>query len=122
MGTRANSKDNSKRRFHGGDVTQFSNPESRRTEAHERQKAWEGLTPIQQLKELDRRLGVGKGAAKQRARILKPKKATVEAKTDEAFKKFGEKKRAETVTEAEGTERVKAKDRRASERQERPSK
>jgi hypothetical protein len=118
MSTRANAKDNSKRRFNGGHVTQFSNPDSRKTEADERQKAWAGLTPIQQLKELDRRLGEGKGAARQRARIMKPKKVVVEAKTDEAFKKFGEK----ASVQAEQTERVKAKDRHASERKDRPSK
>jgi hypothetical protein len=40
-------------------------------EAQERHVAWEMLTPQQQLKELDRRLGKGIGAKKQRARLAK---------------------------------------------------
>jgi hypothetical protein len=34
-----------------------------------RNKVWQSLTPEQQLAELDRRLGKGVGAAKQRARL-----------------------------------------------------
>jgi hypothetical protein len=108
MNTRANSKDNSRRKFHGGKVTQFSNPDCRRTEAEERQKAWAGLTPVQQLKELDKRLGVGKGAARQRARLLKMK----------VTKATG----VESTENADDGDRLKTKKRRAQERKERPSK
>ena len=38
-------------------------------EAIERNEAWAQLTPEQQLADLDRRLGKGIGAKKQRARI-----------------------------------------------------
>ena len=41
----------------------------KRTEAEERQAAWAGLTPKQQLQDLNRRLGKDVGAAKQRAKI-----------------------------------------------------
>lgn len=43
----------------------------RRIEAEGRAEVWEGLTPQQQLATLDRRLGKGLGAEKQRARIAK---------------------------------------------------
>lgn len=39
--------------------------------AEERVAEWRKLTPQQQLEELDRRLGKGVGAVKQRARIQK---------------------------------------------------
>jgi hypothetical protein len=41
----------------------------RRAAAEERQEAWAKMTPQQQLKALDGRLGKGVGAKKQRARI-----------------------------------------------------
>lgn len=43
----------------------------RRIEAEGRAEVWNGLTPAQQLATLDRRLGKGLGAKKQRARIAK---------------------------------------------------
>ena len=43
----------------------------RRIEAEGRAEVWEGLTPEQQVAALDRRLGKGLGAKKQRARIAK---------------------------------------------------
>jgi hypothetical protein len=43
--------------------------ELRHTEAVKRNEAWNKLSPAQQLAELDKRLGVGIGAAKQRAKI-----------------------------------------------------
>jgi hypothetical protein len=43
----------------------------RRIEAEGRQSVWDDLTPAQQLATLDRRLGKGLGAEKQRARINK---------------------------------------------------
>ena len=41
----------------------------RQKEAIERNKAWDLLTPKEQLEDLDKRLGKGVGAKKQRARI-----------------------------------------------------
>lgn len=43
----------------------------RRIEAVARQEEWANLSPAEQLAELDRRLGKGVGAKKQRARIAK---------------------------------------------------
>ena len=43
--------------------------EIRRAEAIERQEHWSSLTPQEQLVELDRRLGKGVGAVRQRFKI-----------------------------------------------------
>ena len=43
----------------------------RQEQAIERQIWWASLTPSEQLKALDSRLGVGQGAARQRAAIAK---------------------------------------------------
>ena len=43
--------------------------EIRREEAIERQEHWSNLTPQEQLVELNRRLGKGVGAIKQRSKI-----------------------------------------------------
>lgn len=43
--------------------------QQKRTEAAARDTEWRKLTPKQQLAALDRRLGKGVGAAKQRARL-----------------------------------------------------
>lgn len=107
----ANTKDNSKRRFDGGGPRPDNN-EIKANEATERQAAWSKLTPAQQLEALDRRLGKGVGAAKQRVRlqalINSPKKLTssefAQAKNDAIAKN------------------ERAKDRRERERTERPSK
>ena len=48
--------------------------EIRREEAIERQEYWSNLTPQQQLVELDKRLGKGVGAVKQRFKISHPPK------------------------------------------------
>jgi hypothetical protein len=112
---RANLKDNSKRRYEGGGPRPDNN-EAKRTEAAERQAAWSGLTPKQQLEALDRRLGKGQGAERQRARI--------QARIDnppKASKKEPDIERGELNVVAAET-RVKAKDRRKRERTERPSK
>lgn len=45
--------------------------EARRKSAEARNAAWQAKAPKQQLAELDRRLGAGVGAKKQRARIAK---------------------------------------------------
>jgi len=61
-------KDNSRRKFTGGgprpDRTEF-----KRTKGAERDAKWRALSPKEQLAELDKRLGVGVGAVKQRKRI-----------------------------------------------------
>lgn len=43
--------------------------QQKRTEAVARDTEWRKLSPTQQLSDLDRRLGKGVGAAKQRARL-----------------------------------------------------
>ena len=50
-------------------LTKRGRKELRQSEALERQKVWGNLTPQQQLEDLDRRLGKGVGAIKQRARL-----------------------------------------------------
>lgn len=45
--------------------------ERKQHEAAERDAAWAGLTLKDKLAALDRRLGKGQGAVKQRARLLK---------------------------------------------------
>lgn len=42
----------------------------RRVAAETRNKLWQSLTPLQQLNQLDFRLGVNNGAEKQRKKIL----------------------------------------------------
>ena len=41
----------------------------RQSEALERQKVWDNMTPQQKLNDLDRRLGKGVGAIKSRAKL-----------------------------------------------------
>jgi hypothetical protein len=43
----------------------------RQTAAKERQSAWSALTVAEQIASLDRRLGAGKGAQRQRERLAK---------------------------------------------------
>jgi hypothetical protein len=107
-------KQNTARRFNGGGPRPDNN-KSKQDEAKERAEAWQKLSPVQQLKALDARFGEGKGAGRQRARIL----AGIEkAKNRPAAEP---KKAPEQVVQSEG-DRLKAKDRRAQERKERPSK
>ncbi len=96
-------KKNNFRRFKGGGPRPDHN-DYKKSEAKERDEAWRKLTPAEQLVALDRRLGAGKGATKQRARIL----AQVVAA-----------QKAVTQTVPTGAERLKAKERRAQERAER---
>jgi len=110
---KANSKNNSGRKYDGGGPRP-DNTEIKRKEALERNEAWAKLSPVQQLKALDSRFGEGKGAARQRARIQakidRPKKQDVATSA---------------VTSPETTttpNKVRAKDRRAQERSERPNK
>lgn len=105
----ANGKDNSKHRFSGGGPRPDNN-EIKRAEADERNAAWAKLSPSQQLEALDRRLGKGVGAAKQRARLL------------ERIEKARGWPSTEALTAAKPAEKTKAKDRRALERGDRPAK
>jgi len=50
-------------------LTRKGRQELRQSEALERQKVWGIMTPQQQLEDLDRRLGKGVGATKQRTRL-----------------------------------------------------
>lgn len=58
---------------YGGTASHFRGPTLKRhREEHEaRVDAWQALSPEEQLAELDKRFGVGKGATKQRERIAK---------------------------------------------------
>ena len=62
-------------------------------EAIERNEAWVQLTPEQQIADLDRRLGKGIGAKKQRARIqYKINNPQIEIQRDKKAKKRGKNK------------------------------
>jgi len=61
-------KDNSKRKFHGSGPRPDHKDVLKR-EAKERDEYWRKLSPVQQLADLDKRLGLGVGAVKQRARL-----------------------------------------------------
>lgn len=110
---RANSKNNDNRVYEGGGPRP-DNKAIKRSEAKERAEAWQKLSPVQQLKALDTRFGAGKGATKQRARLA--------AQIDRAKNRPAQEPHA-PMPEASGNgERIKAKDRRAQERQERSGK
>lgn len=110
IGPKAGKKDNSRRRYPGKGGARH-NPvtaDIKAKEAKERQEAWSKMSPQEQLKALDTRLGKGVGAAKQRARLQalnnNPKRPVHK----------GEVKHE--------TSHIKAKDRRADEQSKRPSK
>lgn len=105
----ANIKDNSRRRFAGGGPRPDNN-EIKREEAKQRQEAWDKLYPKDKLEALDRRLGKGVGAKKQRARI----QAQIDRKTDP--KAFTPEAKNKSI------EKERAKDRRERERKDRPGK
>ena len=63
------------------------------TEAIVRNEAWAKLTPEQQLSELDKRLGKGIGAKKQRAKI----QAKIDNPQVEVQRKAKKKKRGKNV-------------------------
>lgn len=115
-------KDNSRRKYPGAGGRRH-NPvgvKVRRESALERQKYWSGLSLVQQLKALDQRLGAGKGATKQRARLQRliegSKRSTGTTPT------VGLAPGELNVVAAETGTKIKAKDRRAQERQERRNK
>ena len=63
-------------------------------EAIERNEAWAQLTPEQQIADLDRRLGKGIGAKKQRARIqYKIDNPQIEVQREKKAKKRGKNKK-----------------------------
>ena len=63
-------------------------------EAIERNEAWAQLTPEQQIADLDRRLGKGVGAKKQRARIqYKIDNPQIEVQREKKSKKRGKNKK-----------------------------
>ena len=63
-------------------------------EAIERNEAWAQLTPEQQIADLDKRLGKGIGAKKQRARIqYKIDNPQVEIQREKKAKKRGKNKK-----------------------------
>ena len=95
-----------KRLFPGARGAAPHNKANRQKEALERDAFWAKLTPQEQLAALDKRLGKGVGAEKQRARI--------QARIDEAAK-------APAAAGGSKDLHLKAKDRRAAERAERPS-
>jgi hypothetical protein len=67
-------KQNKARRYKGGGPRP-DRKEDRRTAAHDRNDAWAELSPAKQLAELDRRLGKGVGARRQRARLARAARA-----------------------------------------------
>ena len=130
-GVKSGKKDNSKRRYPGvggrrhnpvGKAARLKSQEDpKRSEEQVRQDAWTKLGPKGQLAALDGRLGKGVGAKKQRARLQNlidnpPKPVTKKAKESPVGIKPGEL----VVVGAETGERLKAKDRKASERAKRP--
>lgn len=67
-------KQNKARKFKGGGPRPDLSS-AKRSEAVERNEHWSGLSAQKQLAELDRRLGKGVGARKQRARLVRAAKA-----------------------------------------------
>ena len=66
----------------------------KQTEATVRNEAWAKLTPEQQLADLDKRLGKGIGAKKQRARIqYKIDNPQIEVQREKKAKKRGKNKK-----------------------------
>ena len=66
---------------------------TKQQEAIERNEYWAQLTPEQQITDLDRRLGKGIGAKKQRARIqYKINNPQIEIQRDKKAKKRGKNK------------------------------
>jgi hypothetical protein len=64
-----------KARRHVGGGARPDNTVAKRAEATERNEAWASMSAQKQLAELDRRLGKGVGARKQRARLARAARA-----------------------------------------------
>lgn len=86
MGT--GKKQNNNRKYLGAKGPRFDNYKFRCEEATERQKAYDALSVQERIDLLDRRLGKGVGATKQRAKLqaLLEKKNTPVAKPQETAK------------------------------------
>ena len=108
---RGTKRDNA-RRYKGGGPRPDNN-EHKQQEAKERDVHWASLAPADQIAALDRRLGKGTGAVKQRERIYARWAAADKA---------GAKPVQAATTAVATKEHVKAQDRRAAERAERPTK
>jgi hypothetical protein len=72
-------KTNLARRFDGRGPRP-DNLKHKRTEAAERAEAWSALSVLEKIASLDARFGAGQGAQKQRAKLAKTVKPTVEPK------------------------------------------
>jgi len=83
-------------------MRRINRSKARKEELREGTKAaeakWQALSPAEQLKELDARLGEGKGATRQRARIAKKLAEAKAAK--EATQKAAEAKKAAKAKKA----------------------
>jgi len=89
--------------------------DARRTKAQSLQEEWAKLTPVQQLAALDKRLGAGEGAKKQRALLaVLIEKAAARKHAEKAVKIEAEAPKQEAP-------KVKAKERRTQERADRPA-
>jgi hypothetical protein len=64
--------------------------DAKRASAQERQARWDSLSVAQKIADLDRRLGDGVGASKQRAKLL----VRAESEADKASKKAKEARKA----------------------------
>jgi hypothetical protein len=71
-----NKKQNTARRFTGGQPRP-DNRKRRQEEAAERNAAWAGLSAKQKITSLDKRLGKGIGAKRQRAKLAEQLKKAV---------------------------------------------
>lgn len=69
-------REDSSREYVGGRRNNPVGLALRRKEAAKRQSAWSKLSPAEQLKKLDERLGKGTGAKRQRERLAKLIKST----------------------------------------------
>ena len=78
----AGKKQNKARQFFGGG-RRPDNRKHRQEEAIERQAAYAALSTAEKIDLLDRRLGVGLGAKRQRARLAGKKKVVVVEETKE---------------------------------------
>lgn len=83
-------------------MRRINRSKARKEELREAAKAaeekWQALSPAEQLKQLDARLGEGKGATRQRARIAQKLAAAKAAK--EADRKAAEAKKAAKAAKA----------------------
>jgi len=114
-------KTNNARRYHG-ETTQHRPDfaELRRKEAKERQETYDALTVQQKIERLDAKFGVGQGAQKERAKLLRagnkskppveqPENLAAQTLPDEVMEQI-----AAINEEHSGKKKLKAKDRRTT--------